>query len=266
MQRNAVHTVAHALHEHLCPVPIVVAGAARNLVEPVAVVVAAVGGIASVEVGVILRLHVATASPTLVAHAEELHLPCLFASVLPAQFRHRGVAVARHVLHPFGKFLHRAAAHVAADVGFASEHLAEVEEFVRTEGVVLNGSAPVVVLHLGSLAARTYAVHPVILVGKAATGPSEHRHMQVLECAEHILAVAVDVGNRRVFAHPQTAVDARTEMFGKLSVDFLVYLMCALTGVHGHCRVLRHGSESHACRKSECCKSLFHNDSVDNFY
>ena len=43
--------------------------------------------------------------------------------------------------------LHRAAAHVAADVRLAAQLLAEVEELVRAEMVVLGDPAPVGVDH-----------------------------------------------------------------------------------------------------------------------
>jgi len=61
------------------------------------------------------------------------------------------VAVAGHILYPFGQFLNGAGADVAADVRLAAEELAEVQEFVCTEGVVLDGATPVVVLHLRTL-------------------------------------------------------------------------------------------------------------------
>ena len=62
------------------------------------------------------------------------------------------------------------------------------------ERVVLYCPAPVIVLHLRALALRAYAVHPVILVGKASARPSQHRDLEVLERIEHISAVSVGVG------------------------------------------------------------------------
>ena len=172
VQRQTVHLVAHTIHQHARPVVVVVAGTRSNLIELVAIVVAAVGLVAAIEVGIVLRAHVATATPRLVAHAQIFHLPGLVASVLSAQLRHRRVAVARHVFHPLGHLFHRAAAHVTADVGLTAKQFAKVQELMRTERVVLDGSAPVVVLHLRTLRARSDAVAPVIFVGKASAGPA----------------------------------------------------------------------------------------------
>ena len=84
VERQAVHQLTHALHQHLRPVVVVVGGSGGYLVEAVAVVVAAVGGVAAVEVAIVLGPHVATTAPRLVAHAQILDLPGLFASVLLA--------------------------------------------------------------------------------------------------------------------------------------------------------------------------------------
>ena len=77
-------------HEHLCPIVVIVAGTAGNLEQAVAIVLATVGLIAAIKVGIVLRTHVATASPALVAHTDVLHFPRLFTAVLLTQlaFKH----------------------------------------------------------------------------------------------------------------------------------------------------------------------------------
>ncbi len=63
------------------------------------------------------------------------------------------------------------------------------------KGVVLNGASPVVVLHFGSLLGRADTVHPVIFVGKAATGPAQHGYLQGFERLKNIIAIALGVGD-----------------------------------------------------------------------
>ena len=75
------------------------------------------------------------------------------------------------------------------------------------EGVVLDGASPVVVLHLGALLLRTDSVHPVILVGEAATWPAENRNLKSLQGIKHILAITVDIRYLRVLAYPQSTID-----------------------------------------------------------
>ena len=231
VERDAIHQVAGLLHQHLCPVVVVVAGARGNLVELVAVIVAAVGGVAAIKVRVILGQHVATATPALVAHAEELHFPGLVTAVLAAQLCHGGVSVTGHVLHPLGQFLHGARAHVAADVRLRAQHLAKVQELMGTERVVLDGATPVVVLHLGAVLLGADAIHPVILIGETSARPSQHGDLQLLECVEHVSAITLGVGNGGVLTHPKATIDAGTQVLGELSVNLLVDFLCALVCV-----------------------------------
>ena len=202
MEAHAAHAVADAVHQYTGPVVVIVGGAAGDAVELVVVVVAQVGVVFAELVAIVFGCHVATAAPGFVADAEELHVPGLVATVLSAQTSHRRVAVAGHVFHPLGHLLHCATAHVAADVRLAAEHLAEIEELVGTEGVVLDGATPVVVAQRRTLAARTDAVHPVIVVGETAARPAQNRHFEGLQRLEHILAVAIDVGYGGILAHP----------------------------------------------------------------
>ena len=207
MEGDTVHSVACLVHQHLCPVPVVVARTTGNLIQIVAVVVAAVGLITTIEVGVVFGKHASAATPTLVTYTEELHLPCLVATVLTTELCHGSVAITGHIFHPLGELLNSAATYVAADVRLATEHLTEIKELVSTEGVVLDGASPVVVLHLWTLFLRTDTVHPVILVGEASARPTENRYLKGLKGVEHILTITIDIRYLGVFTYPQTSVD-----------------------------------------------------------
>ena len=140
-------------------------------------------------------------------------------SVLGAELSHRA-GLGGHVFDPLGHFLDGAGAHVTADVGLDAQHLAQVQELVGAEGVVLHGAAPVVVHEFLAVLLRADAVHPVVLVGKASAGPAEHGDLQGPEGIQDIGPVTVDVGNGGVLAHPDPFVDAFPEVLGELSVDF----------------------------------------------
>ena len=111
---------------------------------------------------------------------------------------------------------------------------------MSTERVVFDGASPVVVLHLGAFVFRADAVHPVILVGKASSWPSQYRNLEGFQSLEHILAIAVDVWYLRVFAYPKSAVDARTKVFSKLSINLLMDFLCALVYMHCNLGVVSH--------------------------
>ena len=131
-------------------------------------------------IAVVLGCHVSTTAPSLVSDTEVFHLPSFVATVLTAQTCHRGIAVGGHILNPLGHLLYGAGTNVTADVRLTVKHLAEVQEFMRTEAVVLDGTSPVVVTQRGTLILRTDTVHPVIIVGKATTWPTHHGNLQSL--------------------------------------------------------------------------------------
>ena len=64
------------------------------------------------------------------------------------------------------------------------------------ETVVLHNSTPVVVHHNWAVLLGTYSVHPVVLIGIAASGPAHHGYLKVLESVQHIITVTLRVGNR----------------------------------------------------------------------
>ena len=78
---------------------------------------------------------------------------------------------------------------------------------MSTEGVVLDGASPVVVLHLWTLFLRTDTVHPVILIGEATAWPTEYGNLKGLKGIEHILTITIDIRYLGVFTYPQTSVD-----------------------------------------------------------
>ena len=75
VEGESVHAVPDTVHEHLCPVIVIVAGTAGNLEELVVVIVTAVSGVSAVEVRVVFRAHVSATSPALVAHADVFEVP-----------------------------------------------------------------------------------------------------------------------------------------------------------------------------------------------
>src|SRR5438552_1769049 len=90
------------------------------------------------------------------------------------------------------------------------------------DGIGFLGPARVAVDPDRPLCARTNAIAPVVVVGVAAAGPAHHRHMQILERADDVLAPAADVRDGRGWSDPDAAVDAAAQIFGGLAVDVLV--------------------------------------------
>ena len=87
------------------------------------------------------------------------------------------------------------------------------------EAVVLDIVPPGDIDRLGPAGHRTDAVPPVVVVGEAAARPAQYGH-QPFQVFDGLPAIAVDIGDRRVLADPETAVDARAQMFGELAVQF----------------------------------------------
>ena len=157
--------------------------------------ITAVSLITAEYVRVVLGKHVTTATPGLIAYTYILHVPGLLATVLLAQLGH-GAVGSIHILNPLGGLLYGTAAHIEGYIRFASYKLAQVQELMCAETVVLHYSSPVVVHHNGTVLLGTYSVHPVILIGIAASGPAHDRHLKVLEGVQHIITVTFSIRHR----------------------------------------------------------------------
>ena len=175
----------------------------------------------SVQVGVVLRPHVAAAAPGFVADAEVRQPPRLVAPVLAAQLRRASsFAVGGHVLDPLRHLLRRARADVAGHIGVGADQLREVQELVRAESVGLLDSTPV----------RVDASPAAGRAGRCRRASDTRRRSSRRASAppapcsffkrgDDIVAIAARVGNRGVLADPDAFVDAATEMLGELAVD-----------------------------------------------
>ena len=179
----------------------------------------AIIGEAPVLGGVFVAGHLAAASPVLVAHAPVLHIERLRGAIGGAQVGKGAALGVIAVFHPVAHFFRRAAADVGAEVGLRLNQPAQTDELMGAEGVVLNVVPPGDIDRLGPPGHGTDAVAPVVIVGETAARPAQYGH-QPLQVLHRLPAIAVDIGNRRVLAHPQTAVDTRAQMLGELAVQF----------------------------------------------
>ena len=196
-----------------------------------------IGLVTAVFVGIKLRCHIAAAAPVLIAHSKEVHLPGCGMTVFCAKICHGGYSVKGHVLHPFGHFLHGAAAEIAVDIGLAAQLFTQFHIFMGTEAVIFYDAAPVGIDHFFAVFFRTDSVLPVILVRKTASRPAEHRDADLFQRFHDVTAHPVDIGNLGILAHENAFIDASSQMFGKLSVDFLIdsaFSVCRIDEISGH--------------------------------
>ena len=125
------------------------------------------------------------------------------------------------------------------------------------KGIVFKRTAPVVVDDLAATLLRAYALHPVVLVCKAASGPAEHGDAEGLQGLQDVRAIAVHIGDGGVRSHPDTLVDASAQVLGELSEQ-----LCRDDGLAGG--ALMNGNFYLCCRAEAkgcggyCCKYLFH--------
>ena len=222
MKSQGIGVFAGNRHDLVRPLIVVHIRAAGNLEDLVVAIVAHVGCVTAEQIGVILRTHIAAAAPVLIADTEIGQLPGFLTAVPLSGFRHRGNAVEGHVLHPLAHFLNGAAANIAVDIRLAANLTAQLHELVRAEGVVLHHAAPVRVDHTLSGFLRADAVLPVILIGKAAARPAQHRHANMPQRLHDVRSHAVYVRNRAVLSDKKAVIDAAAQMLGKMSVQIAV--------------------------------------------
>ena len=237
VKRYAIHTnptvIEYGLQHLVCPVIILCIGTAGDLRDGSRIaVITNVGLISAVQIPVILRSHIASAAPVLVAHTKVVHSPGCFMSVCLSQVCHRRHALKGHVLHPLAHLLYGTAAQIAVDVGLAAHLSAQLHKLVGTEAVVFHDTAPVGVDHLLTGFLRSDAVLPVILIRKASAGPAKHGNLNLLQCLHHILAHTVLVGNVGVLSHKDSLVDTSSQMLGKMSLQLRVDVAALHIGIH----------------------------------
>ena len=222
VQADGVGIFAGNRHDLVRPLIVVHIRAAGNLEDLVVAVVAHVGCVTAELIGVELRTHIAAAAPVLIADTEIGQLPGFLTAVPLSGFRHRGNAVEGHVLHPLAHFLNGAAADIAVDIWLTANLTAQLHELVRAEGVVLHHAAPMRVDHALSVFLGADAVLPVVLVGKAAARPAQHRYANVTQRLHNVRSHAVYVRNRAILSDKKAVIDAAAQMFGKMSVQIAV--------------------------------------------
>src|SRR6476469_9578825 len=146
----------------------------------------------------------------LVAQAPVGDPPRLAPAVLPPPLRPGRARSRVAVLDPGERFLQRPGTHVQADVRLGAE--------LGAVGQVLVGAEPVGFLPApGQLGAARPAVDgpdpvgPVVVADEVPARPAQHPEPQLAEQAEHVLAEAAVVGQRRAPV-VQPAVDAPSEV------------------------------------------------------
>ena len=223
--------MSNLAHADLCPVVIGRIGTRSDAIKAVVPIIAGIDGIAAIEVGIIFGCHITTTAPRLVAYAKVLHLPSLVTAILATQLGHRRIGVGGHVLHPFCHLFNRTGTYVARNVRLTAKHLAEVQEFVGAKGIVFHGATPVVVDQTWTILLWANAVHPVIFVGKASSWPAHHGNFKGFQGLKHVLAITLNVGDVRIGSYPDAAIDAASEVFGKLSVNLFRNHILGLIGM-----------------------------------
>ena len=217
MQREAIDVLAGDAHHRLGPFVVGIARAAGDLqhraVRGLGELRIAVG-----QVGGIFGAHVAAAAPQLVADTEILDLPRRGMAVALALLgQHRRALRGGHVLDPLRGLGGRCAADIGRDVGAGVQTVHQSEIFVRAEAVVLVDAAPVGVDLGRARLGRADPVAPMIFVRETPAGPAHHRHVDRLQRVQHVPPVAAVIGDARILADPDPAIDAVAEMLGELA-------------------------------------------------
>src|SRR5918995_234929 len=141
----------------------------------------------------------------------------LLVTVLAPEVGPVGVARAVAVLDPGLSLVHRARAHVDADVGLGPEQATVLDKLVRAEAVGFFGGPREI--HLPrTLLARTDPVGPVASADEVPTGPAQDRYPQVSCGLENVAPVASFITQRRVLVE-DTTVDTATQVFDKSPED-----------------------------------------------
>ena len=73
----------------------------------------------------------------------------------------------------------------------------------------------------GPLVAGADAIAPVILIGKATAGPTDHTGLHLAQGFDHFFAKAMDVWNRGLLiTDPDTVINIAADMLDEMAVNF----------------------------------------------
>ena len=144
---------------------------------------------------IVIRSHIAAASPVLVAHTEIVKPPCPLTAILPPKVRHRRYAVECHIFHPFTHLLYRAASDISAYIGLTAQLAAEFKKLMCTEAVVLCRTAPMRIDHLLTFLLRPDPVFPVIFISEASSRPAQYRNSDLLQRLDYIASHSFFIRN-----------------------------------------------------------------------
>ena len=187
---------------------------------------------------IVVRRHVAAATPALVADPHHADLVRVGMTVGGALLLERRGSRGGHVLQPFGRFLRSPASDVDRDVGLAADLLDEIHEFVGAEGIGVDHAAPCGVERGRPLLGWADSFAPVVLVGKAAARPADVGHLQRPKGGHNVLADSARVRNRGIRANPDALVKAMPEILRELAEEVAVDLRSGLGCVDGEMSTL----------------------------
>ncbi|EEF21909.1 conserved hypothetical protein, partial [Ricinus communis] len=100
----------------------------------------------------------------------------------------------------------------------------------------------------------------MVFVGEAAAGPAHVRHLDRFQRRHHVVADAARVGDGRIAADPDAAVDAVSKVFGELAEDVAVDDRARRRRVDADGDRLRRGGRHRRHHGQLCCKlkDFFH--------
>ena len=181
MKRNAVRLVLNLVHNLFCPMIITAVRTAGNsFYRFVGAVFSDIGVVSFEKTAVIFGIHFAAASPTFISDAEVCNCPRFFMTVLSAKLCHGRNTVEGHIFNPLTHFFNCTRTDISVNICITSELTAKLEILVSAKGIILDNATPMSVNHFLTVFFRSYAVFPMIFIGKAATGPTENRNSHFL--------------------------------------------------------------------------------------
>src|ERR1035438_4001361 len=110
---------------------------------------------------------------------------------------------------------------------------------MRPKGVRLGHAAPVGIKRYGSLVERAEALAPVVLIGEAAAGPANVRHLESPQRDNNVIADAARIRDCGVLTDPDPLVNAVAKVLGELAKDVSVDLRSRLGRVARQMNLLR---------------------------
>ena len=161
-------------HNLFCPMIIINICTTTNLKNWfLRIIISYICLILAIQIRIIIRCHIPTASPVFISHSKDINLPGFLMSILFSKVSHWRYSVKCHIFNPFRHFLNSSATNITIDIRFTSKLTNKFKILMCSKAIIFHNTAPVCVDHFFTICFLTDAIFPMVFIRKTSSRPAK---------------------------------------------------------------------------------------------